>query len=495
MRVLVDRTPLGGGTVDVALRIGWLARMVRLGSPVGGEVVTLEELAGRLDTNMARLHRLETGQIRSGVLLEGYERVLGRPPGSLRATVDLCCRSFPDAPLDRDPGMAFSTVRELGRATDRVYAAQPTAAEWYAWARGLAQPGNVGFPERDARHLVGRLIDQLGISMGSAYPARYEALALLTASSYADVVLDAAHAHVADPHMQVIFDLASVVGERVSERAIGWALDLLHDPREHAVIGAVLCLETMAPHDRDRRMWHVVAEPLIRLLEETRGEGAIWWWLSHLIRTAPVDVFLERGLRPSIPLAPRERMDSRDQSVANVNWVAAQGISRRACAEVGVVEQPMLSRLVFDMLFGPHESHGFCSMVMMFALPWLWSPTLREIATVAGRHSDPAVRARASRRLVGSAHLIEDPGVADLMQGGPEERARGYKVLAGSRLPLDGDDVWESAHAGHAELRRSAVLAAAMAEHPVMARLRESEDPAVAGAATWWLGRGGTLTV
>jgi hypothetical protein len=90
---LDDATPLDGARIDVAVRVGWLMRMARLGAG-GTPAVGLRELAERLGTNTTRLHRAETGRLRSGALLHAYEGALGLPAESLRAPVDVLCRGF-----------------------------------------------------------------------------------------------------------------------------------------------------------------------------------------------------------------------------------------------------------------------------------------------------------------------------------------------------------------------------------------------------------------
>ncbi len=145
-RSLDDETPLDGPQIDVPVRLGWLMRMARLGAG-GTPAVGLGGLAERLGTNTTRLHRAETGQLRSGMLLNGYETALGLPPESLRAPVDVLCRGFAYAPPDREPGPVVASVPALSALTERVGRPGAAGADWLAWARALAQPSAIGLPE------------------------------------------------------------------------------------------------------------------------------------------------------------------------------------------------------------------------------------------------------------------------------------------------------------------------------------------------------------
>ena len=70
----------------------------------------LRALAEQMGTSAARLSRIETGQLRDGRIVDGYEATLGLPEGSLRAPIDVLCRTFPrTSPRDADPGSRVET--------------------------------------------------------------------------------------------------------------------------------------------------------------------------------------------------------------------------------------------------------------------------------------------------------------------------------------------------------------------------------------------------
>ena len=129
-----DETPLNGSDIDVGSRIGWTLRMARLTS---ARPPSLEALAAELGTSTARLHRLETGRLRDGSLIDGYERVLDRPAGSLRSPIDVLCRTFPPAPVDRDPGWRATTVEELSALTEEVAGDSVDGGAWLPGMGGM----------------------------------------------------------------------------------------------------------------------------------------------------------------------------------------------------------------------------------------------------------------------------------------------------------------------------------------------------------------------
>ncbi len=98
-----------------------------------------------------RLHRVETGATRSGRVAEAYERVLGMPDGSLRAPVDVACRTFTYALSDRDPGQPVTSTRDMSELTEVLQGAVVTSGQWLRWARALVQPGAIGLPEEELR--------------------------------------------------------------------------------------------------------------------------------------------------------------------------------------------------------------------------------------------------------------------------------------------------------------------------------------------------------
>lgn len=489
VRNLDDETPLDGDRIDVAVRVGWLLRMARLGA-AGTAPLGLADLAQRLGTNTTRLHRAETGQVRSGTLLNGYEQALGLPAESLRAPADVLCRGFAYAPPDREPGEPPSSVREVSALTERVGSGEADGAAWLAWARALARPGAVGLPEDLGRRLALRLASELSRAAGSAYPSRYQALSLLRDSGYGHLVLEAARERAAEPHVQVLYDVMSAVGEARTPDAVAWCLDLLRQDRPKLVVGGALCLENMAEVSGDPDFWVDLVGPLIDVLDDHDTGTAQHEWVSHLLRLVPRRVLTAVGRRPRVPLATAAQMPDWSRTQLNRHWAECQTRAAAVTDALDLPEQPVLARLLFDVAMGPHESRAVTGYLLLGALPALRRTVGAHVAELAAEHPDPVIRDRSGRRLSGFQHGDwGDLPQRWLREGTTEDRERACHIAgaAGLVLPdallreLAASDSWPAA-----------LYAAGMAGHPRLPDL--AADPAlpaeVSGAARWWLREG-----
>ena len=397
LKPLVDLTPLDGPVVDVGVRVGWLLRMARL-LDLREPRLGLEHVARLLDLPTTALHRRETGVIRDGVLIERYERLFDLPVASLRAPVDILCRTFPYAPRDVDPGPAVLSVESMSALTDAVCAREPTGGEWLRWARALAQPGNVALPHDTGFALVDQLVGELNDSVGHGYPARYEALALLRCSHYGPLVLAVATARIAHPDVSVLRDMMSMVGEDVTHDALTWCLDLLADPRGHVVAGAVLALENMSAVGGDR-VWSGHVARIIAAYNAATPDSEHWVWLSHLVRLLPASANPAERVRR--PLAPTPAIPTWTQNRASEHWTRCDAAAYRVTQRLGIPEQPLLTRLVFEIAIGPHETRAVTGYMLLGALDRLITTVAPELDAIASTHPDPAIRSRATRRLAG----------------------------------------------------------------------------------------------
>lgn len=496
MITLDDPTPLNGSRIDVARRIAWTARMVRLTAPDPVDR-RLRSVASDLGTSAASLSRLETGQTRDGVLLDGYERVLGRPAGSLRAPVDILCRTFPqDSPADARPGSTIESVAELSRFTERMLAGEPvTGGEWLVWSRALSRPGTIGMIERTFQRATGRLVDELGRAVSHAYPTRYEALALLRCSQYGDWVLEAARAELAHDHVQGIGDLMSAVGEAVTPEAVRWCLSLLRDPRPSVAGAGALALENMG-QVTGLPFWQALAPDLVAAYDHSEPGSTAEHWLSHLVRLVPTRVWRELGQTPSRPLAPAPHIAEWSRDERNALWLDSVDGAAEIAAGLGVEDQPMLARLLFDIAHSPYESRAATGYFLLGAIPGMTIAVGRHLTDVVSRAADPGIRARVVRRLPAVLHgEYVDVAAAWLVSDDAELRAAAVTITgaAGRTLP---PPVLAAALEDPA-VARGALFGAGMAGDPALADV--AADPSVpaevrAGAA-WWLERGARVSV
>lgn len=494
MRTVDDPTPLNGATIDVAARVAWVVRMARVTAEDAGDT-RLRTMAQRLGSSAAQLSRVETGQRRDGRLVDGYERELGLPEGSLRAPIDILCRTFPsESPRDLDPGTPVEGVRALSRLTEQLLSDEPvTGGTWLRWARTLAQPGNIALPESMFERLVTRLVDELARSVGHAYPTRYEALALLRCSDYGGLVLEVARAQVARPYAQGLADLMSGVGEAVTADAVDWCVTLLLDEREHVAVCGALALENMAQVAGDD-FWPRVATDLLEAFDRVERGSVHEEWIAHLIRLAPRSVWREGGTAPGRPLPPAPSIPAWTRDETNRLWADCEEKAGEVTAELGLSPQPMLARLLFDIAYGHWESRAVTAYMLLSGVPRLMREVGVRMAGCVDDEEDAQVRARMTRRLVGVLQGHPLPSSEQWLRSDDPDRRRTALVAAATAGQVLPRDVLERALVDP-ETSRQALYALGMSHHPAMPVL--ASDTAlphdVRGALGWWLERGGRI--
>ena len=498
-RSIDDGTPLNGARIEIGPRIGWVLRVSRLLHRESAGV-GLQVRAAKVGSNATRLHRVETGGTREGRLVARYEEVLGLAPASLQAPIDVVCRTFPqEAPTDRHPAPVVGTVRELSQLTEQLSSVETQPAHrWFAWARAISVAGGIGMPERIAHDLVTRLVGELGRSTSHAYPIRYEALALLRCSPYGHLVLEVAREQVADPHIRVLNDMMSAVGERVSEDAVAWCLGLLTDPRERVVHGAALALENMgqvAASSED--FWESVVDRIIAVHNGTAEGSPGWEWHSHLLRLVPASVMGGRRHRVSKALAPAPAITRWEREETNAHWTE---VSRAAAAIAGELElgsQPMLARLMFDLAISPYESRAVTSYMLLGSIPEIAARVTSSLGQLIETQADPALRERMLRRLPGMAQG-SFPGLASSwLVNGDDDELEAALFLAGASHTWVPAEILGRAVCGGGRVANRALYAAGMTAHPVIDRLLA--DPRIssetAGALDWWRRNGSRVDV
>lgn len=496
MTVVDDTTSLDAPSIDVAARVAWTLRMARVTADV--EDVRMASVAAAIGTSAARLSRAETGQLRDGSLVDGYERALGMHEGALRAPIDVLARTFPAvSPRDVNPGKAISTVVEMSELTERLDSGAPvTGGEWLRWARALSLPGNIAMPVPLAQRVVLRLVDELARSCGHGYPSRYEALARIRCSEYGFLVLRAAQGEVAHPHGQGLGDLLSAVGEAVTPDAVDWCLALLRSDRAHVAVCGALALENMGEITTDGAFWAAAVPELVAAFDDAEPGSTQEEWAAHLIRLAPRRTWDGVTTTPSRPLPPAPDVEGFDRHAANRQWQRCSTLAAEVGAEVGVGWQPMLARLVFDIGYGHWETRAVTGYFLLGALPAIAEPTWERLVRLVDGEPDRRIRHRMARRLHGALAGRATRAAVDWL-GSPDPvlRSAGLHIAgsAGSVLPLD--DVRRALR--DPATARAAVFAIGMSAHPALEEIAGDPglDPHVRGSVSWWLERGSRVLV
>lgn len=494
MRTLDDTTPLNGAHIDVPARIGWLVRMARTTTSDAGDT-RLQAMATRLDSSAAHLSRIETGQRRDSLVTRRYEEALGMADGALRAPIAILCRSHPEPPLkDTAPLLPETDVRAVSRITERLLEpdSHVTGGDWLRWARTIDVPGNVGLPVPLFEQIVRRLASEAARSVSHALPARYEALSMLRCSHYGDLVLDVARHCVAQPHAHGTDLLASAVGRRVDGEAVKWALGLLTDERT-AMHGA-LGLESLGQIGGDA-YWDAVTSPLLTVFDDSEPGSDVERWATHVMRLVPRDAWRRLGEKPSRPLPPSESIEDWSLTPDNAAWRWSVDQADEITAPLQTGAQPMLARLIFEIVFGPWEARAASSTMLLGALPQLSATLPRRMVDLAGTQPDTPLRSRLVRRIGNLAQAAAVPGLDLWIEAENLSLRATALTVAGATGHQVNADALRAALLDPATTR-AARYAAGMNRAPELAALVDDETlPAETRAElAWWHAKGGRVT-
>lgn len=493
--VVEDHSPLDGSRIDVAARVGWLLRVSRTGSGVPLRSMAVELRGLGLDTSASGLSRLEGGGRRQGSVVDGYEQVLGLAPGRLRAAIDVLCRTFDNGPPDEAPDLAPSTLAGFSAAVDGVLVDEPRGGDWLRFAREHSGGRGFGLTAAQMQPLAARLAGEMGRSVGLAYTTRYEALSRLRCGPYTEVIGEVVRSLVDAPDTQVLIDLMIVVAEQPTAGVLTWAGELLSHERRMVMTGAALVLQNM------RAVGGLAPAVWLELVP--------YFLAAYADADQPRRVVLTRlfkNLPPGTRAAIREGLVGRLEHVPGpVDWTrtrrnqhyeVSSGLAARLCAELGLPEQPLLTRLLFEVLFDFRAARVSTSSFLLVASPVAEAvhPLLVETA-VSG--ADETTRQAARGALVMLQTPCGVPDVDDWLSSPEDDLADIAGVLlghAGVHLPASAIEV---GLAGDESRVRRTLYSLGMARHPLLPAISTdpARSPAVRAAAAWWLREGGRVTV
>lgn len=493
--VLDDPTPLDAPGVDVRVRVAWLLRMSR-SVGVDGVSISVTDMAALLrDQGLSAtppsVSGWETGRVApSAAVVEAYERALGRSPGTLRGAMDVLRRSFGVAA--RPMNAMSPSMADVDRACAPVVAGgEVTGAEWLHFcdtALGV-QPG---LPSSLVRPAVDRMVSELARSVFTAYLTRYESLALLRCGQYADLVLDALSDYVDQPGTQILADPLSVAAERADGPGLDLLLTNLGSEETLRVRGAAFGIENLHQNGLPSGLWRRVVDPYVAAHRAARGDRersaqleALWPLLPREVREAAEP----RLLRPP-PAAPSRTVADRDR---RAQLALSARIADRVCAEVGIVPQPLLARLVHEAAFDHRRTRVFTSSVLLMASPV--RGVLGEVVGEVGHdETDPVLRERLAELLVSLGDHRCVPHVTRWVDSGdPDLVAPGLVALAHVRGPLD-DTVLNRLLEQPGVVGRRALYYAGMVGHDAVGRIAADATHPQHAAARWWQQQGPVVT-
>ncbi len=493
--VIEDATVLDGPRVDVAARIGWLLRMARAGR--GVSLRRLSAAMADLDhpVSVPALSVAERTGARDGGVIDRYEEVLGLVEGQLRAPVDVLCRSFEYAPLDRsraeqDPARLDTVDAAFAPVLDGV----ATGGQWLRWARVVRRGGGATVPTVVMAPVLARLVEELVRSVGPAYTARYEAVAQLRSGPYVDLVEDVARDLVAgEGPGPATINAFSALAEQPSRRFLAWCASLLEHPAPWAVAGGCAALEGMrgVGGGLDDADWEVVVDPLVRA-PATYAGGPLGARLATLVRLLPPEV--RRGVLARLegPLTPVEEPRSWESGVANRQLSVCARLAADACERLDLEQQPLLARLLFELVYDFRSVRVTTSSLLLMATPFVEHlvPALLDLV-------DSPPDDHTARGALRAVHGLQVPTTSDrvadwLDRVAPWHDPRALSVAGNAGVPVP-DGHRRVAAAGPDAL--TLVESLGMAGHPDLRAVAGDPHlaPDVRGAARWWLRTGGRV--
>lgn len=489
--LIVDGTPLDGPRIDVPARIGWLLRTNRT---VAG--VSLRDIAARLqDTGRAvslpMLSRLERNGGRNGAVVDGYEEALGLDCGALRAPVDALCRTFHYAPADEDAGLATEpSLERFDRTVEPILAGGGTGGEWLMFAREHERAEPFGLPSALMRPHLERLASEVGRAVGTAYTTRMEALARLRTGAYADLVDGVVCGRALEPGAQVIVDLSAAVAALPTRTLLDCAGEMLAMDSTLAVCGGVTAMATMASvGGLTREDWLSAVPKVAAAVRAADGDAVKQRCLAQLLMNLPK--WFRVGVHELLgrPVETVQTPASWTASRRNAHWSFVERLAADVCARLDVPEQPLLTRLLFEVLYDFRVGRAMTSSYLLLGFPA--GDVLREVVFEALRNPPDELTAEGLERLLLSVPMPWDGhDVAPLLHSERPAVARyGLVVAAQAGTVLPAGLVRD--RLGDPELSWHALYAAGMARHPVLDSLAKTEHNS---GAAWWNECGGRVT-
>lgn len=493
---LQDSTPWDAPSVDVLKRCSWLLRTMRM-----SRGVTMLEMSRQLAevgvrASPARLSSIESTGRCDPEVTTGYERVLGLGSGSLWAPQAILQRTFPRGDRRSPRRVHRWTASEYSSLQTAVRTSDATAGEWLAWAEAVGEHERPGSWTTEDRNAALGLTRSVGRAVGTVYAVRYEALALLRTGPWRDLVLACATEIVAEPHVQMLLDIVSAVSDSPDEAMVAWASELICDPRPSVVeAGAMAITNGLAVGGVEDSVWCEIVDPLIAAFAQAEPGGLAHGALSALVFELPAHLW--QSIRASVraKVAPPQHVGRYDQLPRShrIFSLADQAVADLA-ARVRLTDTALVERLVFEFLQDFRLTRAVTSFFLLGATP-LVEPLWEVLVPLLARHATPGERARLLDRVAmmqsGLPLALPPSWGASLT---PAEHGR-FLLIQAQAGQEPARTAVESVAAAGGVARRHAICAAGIAGVPWLSELTErADDPALRGAAAWWLEQGERVT-
>mgnify|MGYP003336201766 CR=1 FL=1 len=175
-------------------------------------------------------------------------------------------------------------------------------------------------------------------------------------------------------------------------------------------------------------------------------------------------------------------------------WLACHRQSAALVKRFGLTDEELLARLLFDVLFSDSEAVAVTTGMVLTASPIApWVTSALAAVLVEQPTEVPDEVDRAWMRIVGMKAGTSIPELpSDLVDRGSAAEVAVLCVRACAGEELTRDELRDALLRHPADARRI-IFAAGMSGSEVLEDFAASSDPAVAGAAGWWLSSGGRI--
>ncbi|WP_341924583.1 hypothetical protein [Nocardioides psychrotolerans] len=384
-RLPSDPTPLQSHEVGLRQRIAWLLGVSRIHSTdpdLARRDRFLEQLRSRgVVVDTSRLSRWESGQMSvSRAVVTAYEEVLGLarrqlavgivalsptsedPFGSGRAPLQDSILAheqldghFEDVLRGRAPGHLWLELSELITSDPHVYLMQET------WSQ-----------------LTELLATELGRSTGMAFLSRFQAQRMLVAHPGSRrAAVRAIGTVVTSPATEFVLHPLSLLEEVQDPQADDLLLRLLHEPPSHRRAGASWAVASkaasghLAPPDLAR-----AESATLEILERTRGLLARLDALNLYVHLPPAAQqrisrrLVDHESADHIDLARVHGLIEAPEAARAVASRIAESVQGRTHTDHLVELDPMLARLVCEMLFHARHARRHQAALLLAASPY-----------------------------------------------------------------------------------------------------------------------------
>lgn len=463
----------------------------------------------------SRVSRWETGLATASFeVVAAYERVLDLDPGGLRATAAFQRRLGSRRAL---PPHGLLAARPepgaLERLLDTVVDGDPDGQAWLELGVGVASTvDHFVLPRSLWSSMTDRLVNQTGVSIGSAYLSRVEGAILLASHPSAQrALLRSISDIVGEADVPVVIDAMGLLPELTGPLANDMVLRLLDHDTDAIRAAAIWAASAKVSRG------HFAESELTRLqdrvvdLARTRGldRTGSFSGLVDLVAVLPEPV--RAAVTAAVPgAAPRNgarngagngpAAESADVAGSDATDVA--GVAFEVLDGVGRSD-PMLVRLVGLALDDRRAEHRFLATFTLHQSPY--RPVLARVAAeLVEAHvtGQPTLSPELAHRLMVILSIVAGAEEADLLlrlAEDPSSELQGMGLLALGHLPPDArprrPELAPLMLGADDETAFTATYCAGMTADPVLRRVVDQPELAESRrrCVQWWINHGGAI--